>query len=100
VVAFITFKNQEGIERCINYAQSDFNMASLPVFKKSHHFEILGKQMECVQAPEPSDLIWENLQISQDHKNRNKIVIITAKTLFLIGVFVIFIYLEQYVVSS
>lgn len=68
---FITFNTQEGLERSLNYlCENDFtghkNKDREEYYKKNPHkmkFELFGESPVVTSAPEPSNIIWENLEI-------------------------------------
>ena len=100
-MAFITFKSQEGYERCVENAVTPLNFKGEPKFLKGkQHLEILGKNLECLPAPEPSDIIWENLYVPQLKKHRNKVCILAVLFCFLFCVFMLFMYLDQWVIQT
>lgn len=55
VTCFITFENEEGKSRAEEY--NDITEA----FDEFEHYRtLLGEPINIVQAPEPSDILWEN----------------------------------------
>ncbi len=64
VVAFVTFNSQEGYERCINHMESTKNFYGEPIYNESGHgFKLFDEEQEVYAANEPSNIIWENLEI-------------------------------------
>ena len=63
VTAFITFTSSEGYERCEKYLfQRD------PSGKVNHNYrklKLLGEDVVLTAAPEPSNIVWENLDVSK-----------------------------------
>ena len=60
IKAFITFDTIEGKDRCLKYLSK-----KLSTGQKNDHFEpfkLLDEQVNLRNAPEPSNIIWENLQ--------------------------------------
>ena len=55
VTAFLTFENEEGLNRCKAYTQV---VESDDSFK--HMETILGEKVNFEDAAEPTDIIWEN----------------------------------------
>eukprot|EP00742_Colponemidia_sp_Colp-10_P003796 GILJ01004043.1.p1 GENE.GILJ01004043.1~~GILJ01004043.1.p1 ORF type:complete len:1123 (-),score=165.75 GILJ01004043.1:136-3504(-) len=53
--AFVTFEHDEGFQRCL---------AAIGGVFVSKQFKFQGKRVRAAQAPEPSDIIWENLGVS------------------------------------
>jgi len=56
ISAFITFETEEGFLRAINFSKK----AEL----EQRKFIAEAKEVEFNQAPEPSDIIWENRQVT------------------------------------
>jgi len=52
VGAFVTFEGEEGLQRFL----------SLP--ENKHQVTILGKKPQIEKAPEPTNIIWENREIT------------------------------------
>ena len=50
--AYVTFIHQEGQVRCTHH------------YNNEHVFKLLGDNPKIDRAPEPSDIIWENLEIT------------------------------------
>ena len=66
VSAFITFTTQEAKERCVNYfydrvPESD----ETNINKLDKGLTSLGVELEVEEPPEPTDVIFENLEISK-----------------------------------
>lgn len=60
VVAFVTFQTQEGFERCEKHLFKESRHGD----KKKKGLSLLGCPADIKEAPEPSNIIWENLSIS------------------------------------
>ena len=61
VMAFVTFINQEGYERCIqNFETSNGFFGNISSSENGKRFKLYDQTLECVAAPDPSDIIWEN----------------------------------------
>ena len=72
VAAFVTFNSQEGFERCINHMGCTKDLFEFPVYNPSgSSLRLLGEEQEVFEASEPSDIIWENLEISVPRLNCN-----------------------------
>ena len=52
VGAFITFESEEGLQRCLTLKD------------KESQVTVLGRKPEIKEAPEPTNIIWENRQFS------------------------------------
>lgn len=63
VIAFITFTTQEAAERCYKYL-----LKADPVSKVKNQnlkeFMLLGDKADIRAASEPSNIIWENLEVN------------------------------------
>ena len=70
--AFVSFTTQEAKERCLR----DF-YSELPESGEKNHdklengFTSLGVELEVEDPPEPSDVIFENLEISESQQRHN-----------------------------
>lgn len=72
VTAFVTFNSQEGLERCVNHMGCEKDLFGSPVYNPSGNgLRLLGEEQEVFEASEPSDIIWENLEIPQARLNCN-----------------------------
>ena len=65
VRAFITFLNQEGHERCRKFLFKD----SEEYLGEKKELKILGHPIEMSETANPSDIIWENLEVPKSEKN-------------------------------
>jgi hypothetical protein len=71
VSAFITFTNQEGFERCNNQMNKYNEQGQLNEERKE--FPLLSENAPFVRdAPDPSNIIWENQSITPRMKYVNK----------------------------
>jgi hypothetical protein len=67
----VTFTTQEAKERICKWRSKyeedgDPNESYVEFNKdKKNHFTVLGHRLEYETAPEPSDVIWENLEITR-----------------------------------
>ena len=58
VTAFITFEEEEGVHRCLReYPPLGF----ISRLFQSKHKRLHGKRLRFVAAPDPTDILWENL---------------------------------------
>ena len=92
VTAFITFTTQEGYERCSEFLSGRLH-TGLPNPKK-RSFEFLGEQAQIADAPEPTNVIWENLEVSRKEINRRKCLAGLAVSVFIFCTFLLFTYLK------
>jgi hypothetical protein len=64
VKAFVSFNSQEGHERCMEYVFTTKNFLGQVIYNESlYALTLLDEKLEVKEATEPSDLIWENLQV-------------------------------------
>jgi len=61
---FVTFTTQEARERCIKYFGSSENIWHQTVYPVSS-LKILDHDLPTIEANEPTNIIWENLAISE-----------------------------------
>lgn len=62
VCAFVTFTHQEAYERCEEYLFKHDNTGA-----RNHNYnalELFEEETKIEQAPEPSNVIWENLEVT------------------------------------
>lgn len=86
VTAFLTLENEEGLNRCKNYADT----CTMPEYAEQR--TILGQKIEFQDAAEPTDIIWENRHFtSWDRIKRTIIVCICVFILLAISFSFIFI---------
>jgi hypothetical protein len=68
--AFVTFEREEGVERLLTLRNKDSEV------------RILGKKPKIQKAPEPTDILWENRELSKlSHVMR---LVLVALSIFLI----------------
>ena len=60
-VAFVTFTNQEAMERCKLNWISEKDFFGWMQFSPEKQLQINGVKLHVEEAPEPTDVIWENL---------------------------------------
>ena len=61
--AFIIFSNQEGFERCMQHCSTSKGLFGQIVYNESDYaLTVMDEKLEVREAPEPTDIIWENLQ--------------------------------------
>ena len=63
--------------------------------RKKKYFELLGEKMVVEAAPDPSDIIWENLAVTKRAQMKNKYSIFTFIFFVILGIFVLFAILKQ-----
>ncbi|KAG6970135.1 hypothetical protein JG687_00002801 [Phytophthora cactorum] len=93
VTAFVTFEEEEGFHRCLQeYPDLGWlHRLFQPYYKRLH-----GKRLRFRPAPDPTDIIWENLHYSLLERVFRQLIValITLSVLFLSFVF-IFVAKEQ-----
>ncbi|KAF4040526.1 Calcium-activated chloride channel [Phytophthora infestans] len=93
VTAFVTFEEEEGFHRCLQeYPDLGwFHRLFQPYYKRLH-----GKRLRFRPAPDPTDIIWENLHYSFAERVFRQLIValVTLSVLFLSFVF-IFVAKEQ-----
>jgi hypothetical protein len=98
--AFVTFKSQDISKQCIkNWKKSILDHVSLFLFKPIlccccccfNKWKFKGKVLSITRAPEPSDLIWENLSVKPFAKfYRRLFTIVCTLGLLMLLCFVLF----------
>ena len=84
VTAFLSFENEEGINRCKEYNEAVTND---PQFSDIKTF--LGEEMEIEDASEPTDIIWENRHFTYGQRLKRAIIVIFIVCILLMISFVI-----------
>ena len=95
VTAFITFESTEGYERCVKYLckHGTFSGESNASYKP---LPLLGENMHMNEAPEPSNVIWENLDVSKNTHRKRKIIVAIVIAIFIILTLILFSYLKGF----
>ena len=84
VSAFLTFENEEGLNRCTNYnetVQDDHDFIEYRTF--------LGEALDIQEASEPTDIIWENRHFTAFERFRRTMSVVGVVFLLLCGSFVV-----------
>lgn len=92
VTAFVTFTSQEGYERCSEFLAARLENG-LPN-PKMRSLEFLGEDAQIAAAPEPSNVIWENLEVSRKEINKRKCIAGIIVSIFIFCTFLLFTYLK------
>ena len=88
VRAFITFRTHEGFERCNKYIGKSKNKLVMYMFDKYPvHFKL---------APEPSNIIWENLEITKKTMRRRETFAGSMIIAFIVVCFLVITALKAY----
>jgi len=90
---FMTFENEEGVTRALNYDDAiEADQAQLGHLKKwIGEFEI-----EIQPASEPSDIIWENRQYTPRQRRGKECVVFLVMLVMLLASFVVIFLLSSY----
>ena len=60
----MTFNTQAAYEKCINHHGCTENIFQQPIYNPNGHgFKLFGEEQAVYAAKEPSNIIWENLEI-------------------------------------
>lgn len=76
---FMTFENEEGVNRAINYnetIENDETLAHLGVWLNQFKIKV-------EKASEPSDIIWENRHFTEGDRLKKKLIVILLMILLL-----------------
>lgn len=95
VAAFITFETQEGYERACNIKKQ----TKLFFFEEATR-EFMEEPLAFEEAPEPTNIIWENRHISGKNQFVRKVLVAISVLLFLILALVIFSLLKRTVLQN
>lgn len=89
VKAFIMLRSQENHNRVLKTFETDLNFNGRPKFKKDieQNLTFLGIPMECREAPEPTNIRWENQCFEYGHQNKKKVQVYIQLAIFLGCVF-------------
>jgi hypothetical protein len=82
------------LNRILEFFHSLFKIAS---YKKKFFFR--GYNIKIQKAPEPSDLVWENILVSSSEKNRRKLITTLVVVVLLIGGFAILLMIKKFLKS-
>jgi hypothetical protein len=87
VTAFLTFENEEGLNRCLNYNETVMGDESYADYRT-----LLGEELDIDGASEPTDIIWENRHFTAfDRFNRTLVVIFLVTVLLSFSFVIIFL---------
>lgn len=90
VTAFLTFENEEGINRCRAYTDVVENDDQY-----SHFKTFLGEQLNFEDASEPTDIIWENRHFTSWDRFKRTLIVVGYVTVILSISFVIIFFCSQ-----
>lgn len=108
VAAFITFDNQEGKNRALKYLISPKEKAALEKDPSSENEKLLqdsklylvGEEIWCKQAPEPSEIIWHNRHVTTGQQTCRKVLVFIGCFCFLFLMFFFFSYMKSLAIKN
>lgn len=59
------------------------------------NFKLVGEDIGCTQAPEPSEIIWHNRHVTSGQQCKNKVLVFIACLVFLLGMFALFSWMKS-----
>lgn len=86
------------MERCINHFKTEYSYFGTPIPPKEP-LQLFGITLNCAEASEPSNIIWENLQDPDHLLLKRKIVAFTIILMVFACIFLLFAYLKVTVYS-
>lgn len=66
--AYVTFETQQELHQVLNYWKLGFFQSIREKFRPNSVYKFRGKLLQVVQAPEPSDINWENAGVAKEKK--------------------------------
>lgn len=93
VSAFVTFSNQEAKEKCNKYYY-EFDPITGKANKDFKGLSMDDIQLEVVSAPEPTDVIYENFEITKEQVHCNEIFLYLYLTIAVIAAALVFVFLK------
>ena len=96
VAAFVTFAQQEGLDRVDRYLNAGYNfVGKLQLNPSGISLTFLNEKLSIIRAPEPSNVVWENLGFTQKQILKNSLCVQVVITVFLVIVFVGVLFLNN-----
>jgi len=95
VTAFITFETQEGYERACNIKAKRNWLCRL-----NYEQEFLDAPLYFREAPEPTNIIWENRQVTFFQQIIRTIIVIAIILVLFVGCLFVFYYLKKTTVTN
>jgi len=93
VSAFITFETQDGSERCSTYLMKKTERGLKN--RKYRRINLLGEEPTLLRSTEPSNIIWENLEINKKTMKKRKCWVTLVVMLFILATFILFTFLKS-----
>ena len=92
IKAYISFTNQEGYERCVKRLSCEDTIGNKNKYKVE--MKILDQDIRIVAATEPTNIIWENLEVFGNIIQKRVCYAVIVIIVFLIGMFICFSFLK------
>lgn len=94
VRAYITFERVEAYERCEKhlFKYQVLNGKKNPEYET---LELFGEPVQMEAAPEPSNVVWENLEVRSSQQRNRKIFAFICIAIFIILTFLLFTVLKS-----
>jgi len=83
VSAFVTFEQEEGMERCLTLGDAQSRV------------RVLGEQVRVSKAAEPTDIVWENREVTKLSRFARFILIASAVSAIMVVCFATIVGLQQ-----
>lgn len=97
VVAFVTFAQQEGLDRVEKFMSCKYNIFGKLIPNPSGHvLTFMNERLQVHRAPEPSNIVWENLHVTLSTTQKNQLLVQIVITIFLILLFMGFLRINTY----
>ena len=92
VCAYVTFERQLDSDKCLNfYSDSFLYYLFLP-----KHLRFMRKKLKCQRAPEPSNILYHNVQYNKKSKKLRRVLTFLVSAL-LLSITTVIVYVAQYV---
>ena len=83
VSAFMSFEDEEGLNRCLTYNET------VQEEEFQHFRTILGQEIDIQEASEPTDIIWENRHFTSFERFKRTLIVVGIVFLLLCGSFIV-----------
>jgi hypothetical protein len=68
VGAYVTFNNEESVSRCLEDYKSSYNTCNSCCCAQAEPLRLGGRHLKVRRAPDPSQIVWENLELSKTNR--------------------------------
>jgi len=92
VTAFLSFENEEGLNRCINYNETVLGDRQ---YMSQGYDKLLGQPLDIEEAAEPTDIIWENRHFTSFQRFKRSLIVIGCVFCLLFISFVIIFFCSK-----